>query len=230
VQNAPPKPELLQEVQATRKKTDIDFLHQEIPLALEQTLDGVTRVATIVKAMKGFSHIDAGNEKKAADLNAALQDTIVVARSELKYVAEVETTFAELPLVICHLGDLNQVFLNLLVNAAHAIADVMQPGGPKGRIRVQTRAEDDWVVVAISDTGAGIPEKIRSRIFEPFFTTKGVGKGTGQGLALARSIVVEKHGGSLTFETQVGSGTTFYIRIPVNGVDASLQATAAVAR
>jgi signal transduction histidine kinase len=208
--------ELRKEIQAAREAADIQFLRKEIPTALDQTLDGVGRVATIVQALKKFSHVEWGNEKTAANLNDAIESTLVVARNELKYVADVETAFADLPPVMCHLGDLNQVFLNLLVNAAHSIGEIVAKTGKKGRIRVETKEEGESVVVAISDTGAGIPPEIRSRIFEPFFTTKGVGKGTGQGLALARAVIVEKHGGSLTFESEVGKGSTFCIRIPFN--------------
>jgi PAS domain S-box-containing protein len=222
---------LIAEVEETRKQADLEFLNEEIPPALEQTLDGVSRVATIVQALKSFSHLDLGREKKGADLNAAIQSTIEVARNELKYVAEVETDFSEMPLIDCHLGDLNQVFLNLLLNAAHSIGDVVGGTSNRGRIQVKTRIDatpdGDWAVVAISDTGKGIPEEVRSRIFEPFFTTKQVGKGSGQGLALARAIVVEKHGGTLTFVTQVGAGTTFYVRIPAKSPGTS--ASAAVA-
>jgi PAS domain S-box-containing protein len=208
--------EMRQQIQAAREAADIQYLRKEIPTALDQTLDGVGRVATIVQALKKFSHVEWGHEKTAANLNDAINSTLVVARNELKYVADVETAFAELPPVMCHLGDLNQVFLNLLVNAAHSIGEIVAQTGKKGRIRVETSNQGESVVVAVSDTGAGIPPEIRSRIFEPFFTTKGVGKGTGQGLALARAIV-EKHGGSLTFESEVGKGSTFYIRIPFSG-------------
>ncbi|MFN8546231.1 MAG: ATP-binding protein [Candidatus Binatia bacterium] len=157
-------------------------------------------------------------EKLPADLNQALASTLTVARNELKYVADVETDFGDLPPVPCHLGDLNQVFLNLLVNAAHAIGDVVGTTGRKGQIGVRTAQEGGTVLIAISDTGGGIPEGIRDKIFEPFFTTKEVGRGTGQGLALARAIVVEKHGGTLTFESTLGHGTTFFIRLPVGDV------------
>ena len=143
-----------------------------------------------------------------------------------KYVADVEEHYGRLPPVLCHLGDLNQVFLNLMVNAAHAIGDVMEKTGKKGRIVVRTRQDAEWVEIAIRDTGTGIPEAARDKIFDPFFTTKEVGKGTGQGLTLARAIVVEKHGGMLTFETEVGKGTTFYVRLPVNGVQEPREAVA----
>lgn len=215
-------------VDAARQQADLEFLRKEIPVSLEQTLDGLDRVATIVRALKMFSHADLGSQT-AADLNSALESTIVVARNELKYVAEVEMAFADLPPVVCHVGDLNQVFLNLLLNAAHSIEDVVNGTGKKGQISVETHVDSkpdgDWAVVAISDTGAGIPEEVRGRIFEPFFTTKPLGKGTGQGLALARTIVVEKHGGSLTFDTEMARGTTFYVRIPVHGL-ASLATSA----
>jgi signal transduction histidine kinase len=131
--------------------------------------------------MKEFSHVDRTNEKTPGDLNRALESTLIVARNELKYVADVETQFSELPPVLCHLGDLNQVFLNLLVNAAHAIDDVIKSRGGKGKITVRTRVDEDCVEIAISDTGGGIPGEIQEKIFDPFFTTKGVGKGTGQG-------------------------------------------------
>jgi signal transduction histidine kinase len=141
-----------------------------------------------------------------------------VARNELKYVADVETEFSDLPLVICSLSDINQVFLNLLVNAAHAIGDVVGETGRKGTIRLRTRMEGSMVVISIADTGAGIPASIRERIFDPFFTTKQVGRGTGQGLAIARSVVA-RHKGTLTFESEVGKGTTFCVRLPIEGCD-----------
>jgi PAS domain S-box-containing protein len=213
-------PALLGELRRTEEASDCTYLLDEIPKALTQTLEGVTQVATIVRAMKDFAHPER-KERVAADINKALLSTLTVARNELKYVADVETDFGELPLVYCNLSDLNQVFLNLLVNAAHAIGDVVKQTGKKGRIRVRTVAEGKTVLVAISDTGSGIPEGIRSRIFDPFFTTKEVGRGTGQGLAIARSVVVDRHDGSLTFESVLGEGTTFCVRLPVQSGDDS---------
>ncbi|MGB2635683.1 MAG: PAS domain S-box protein [Candidatus Acidiferrum sp.] len=210
-------PQLLGDLGQIRKETDWDYLEQEIPRAMEQMLEGLGRVATIVRGMKEFSHVDRTNEKMPGDLNRALESTLVVARNELKYVADVETDFCQLPALVCHLGDLNQVFLNLLVNAAHAIEDSNKITGGKGKITVRTRRDGDWVEVSISDSGTGIPEEAREKIFDPFFTTKEVGKGTGQGLALARAIVVEKHGGTVTFETEMGKGTTFFVRLPLSG-------------
>lgn len=206
--------EMLQEVDQAEQGADLEYLQQEIPKALNQTEDGITRVATIVRAMKEFAHPDR-SEKTPANLNKALQSTLVVAGNEMKYVARVETDFGNLPMVPCHLGDINQVFLNLMVNAAHAIGEVVKGTQEKGLVRIVTRCVDKWAEVSISDTGRGIPEAIRDKIFEPFFTTKEVGKGTGQGLAIARSIVVEKHGGTLNFESQVGHGATFIVRLPL---------------
>ena len=195
---------------------DLEYLLEEIPKAIDQTLDGVQRVAKIVQAMKDFSHPDVQG-KQMADLNRALESTLTIAHNELKYVADVEADLdPNLPPVLCQVDDLNQAFLNLLINARDAIADVVGDGrSRKGKITVTSRREGDEVVIAISDTGTGIPEEIRDRIFDPFFTTKEVGKGTGQGLSIAYS-VVEKHGGSLTFETEVDKGTTFFVRLPIS--------------
>jgi signal transduction histidine kinase len=167
-----------------------------------------------------------------ADLNQAIASTLVIASNEYKYVAEVETQFGELPLVNCYAGEVNQVVLNLIVNAAHAIGDVVKSraseGAPaKGLITVRTRVLDNAVEIAISDTGNGIPVEVRQRIFDPFFTTKEVGKGTGQGLAIARNVVVDKHHGTLHFDTEIGKGTTFYIRLPIDGPAGSETASAA---
>ena len=211
-------PTLVEEVTRAEKESDSEYLLEEIPKALAQTLDGVNRVATIVRAMKDFAHPD-GTEKSAADLNKALLSTLTVARNELKYVADVETEFGDLPPVVCNIGDLNQVFLNLLVNAAHAVAEKVKDTGTKGRIQVRTFRDGGAVLITIADTGCGIPEANRARVFDPFFTTKEVGRGTGQGLAIARSVVVERHKGTLTFESEVGRGTTFYIRLPLVPVD-----------
>jgi two-component system, NtrC family, sensor kinase len=207
--------EIRRELRDAEEEADLPYLEAEAPRAIEQALEGVGRVATIVRAMKEFAHPDRA-AKAPVDLNQAIRSTLAVARNELKYVTDVETEFGELPAVTCHAGDLNQVFLNLLVNAAHAIADAVKDTGAKGRIRVRTRRDGDEVVVTISDTGTGIPETVRARIFDPFFTTKEVGRGTGQGLTIARNIVSQKHGGSLTFETELGRGTTFTVRLPID--------------
>ncbi len=210
-------PELLAQVEKEMEAADVDYLLEEIPNALQQSLEGVTRIAKIVQAMKDFAH-PGSNEKKAADLNKAIESTITVARNEWKYVAEVETHFdATLPLVPCLLGEFNQVILNMTINASHAIADVVGDGANgKGKITITTaNIADEWAEIRISDTGTGIPPHARSRIFDPFFTTKEVGKGTGQGLAISHHVIVEKHKGQLSFETETGQGTTFIIRLPL---------------
>ena len=210
---------LLSEIDEAERSADVDDLLENIPKALERSLEGLGRVATIVRSMKEFAHPDQ-RQKAPADLNRALASTLTIARNEYKYVAELETDYGDLPPVPCHMGELNQVFLNIVVNAAHAIESATRGIDRKGLIRVETRAEEDAVRISISDTGAGIPDEIRERIFEPFFTTKEVGKGTGQGLSIARSVVVDKHGGTLTFESELGRGTTFHIRLPLTQPDA----------
>jgi PAS domain S-box-containing protein len=207
---------LVSEIRAIEEDIDIAYLDANVPGSFESCQDGISRITTIVRAMKEFAHPDQ-TEMAPADLNQALQTTLAVAKNEYKYVADVATEFGDLPPVLCHVGDLNQVFLNLIVNAAHAIGDVVGQGGGKGTIRITACREGDLARIDIADTGSGIPEAIRPRIFDPFFTTKEVGKGSGQGLAIARSIVVTKHHGSLTFESEVGKGTTFTIRLPIAG-------------
>jgi len=195
------------------QSADLEYLVEHVPKALDRCIDGLQRITTLVRSMKEFAHPDQ-KTKTRADLNRAIESTLTIAKSEYKYVAELVLELGELPPVSCHVGELNQVFLNLVVNAAHAIGDVVKGTEQKGIIRVATRVDGDDVVISISDSGAGIPEHVRAKIFEPFFTTKEVGKGTGQGLAIARSVVVEKHGGTLSFETSPGRGTTFFVRIP----------------
>lgn len=210
-------PELLARNEEILAASDLDYLCEQIPSALKQTLEGVERVSKIVRAMKEFSH-PGGKEKTAADLNRAIESTVTVANNEWKYVADVKLELApELPLVPCFVGEFNQCILNLIVNAAHAIGDVVKKNpGTKGLITVQTRRDGDQVEVRVSDTGTGIPEASRPKIFEPFFTTKDVGKGTGQGLSIIYGSIVKRHGGAVKFETEVGRGTTFIIRLPIN--------------
>ena len=194
---------------------DLDYLTREIPKAIAQSLEGVGRVANIVRSMKEFSH-PGTDELQPVDVNKALECTLTVCRNEWKYVADVVTDLdPRLPLVPCMPGACNQVFLNLIINSAHAIAD-KQAGNctEKGTITVSTRSDGDWVEIRVADTGTGIPEKHRTKVFDPFFTTKKVGRGTGQGLAIAHSVIVDKHGGTLTFDTEVGHGTTFVVRLP----------------
>ncbi len=198
---------------------DLDYLAAEVPKAIEQTLEGVQRISAIVRSMKEFSH-PGSDEMTPIDINKALTSTYTVARNEWKYVAELQTDFdPDLPLVNCFPGELNQVFLNIIINAAHAIESVLpENSDQKGIIRISTGVIGKRVEVRISDTGCGIPDDIRHRIFDPFFTTKEVGKGTGQGLAIAHQVITEKHGGVLHVETQPGSGTTFIINLPAGEI------------
>ena len=192
-------------------ESDFEFFTEEIPKASEQIVNGVSRVSNIVKSMNEFSHTGDGVSGKS-DLNDMLKTTLVVAHNRLKKVAEIETDYApDLPAIPCGMGELNQVFLNLLLNAADAIAET----GERGVIKVSTAKSGDELIVRIADNGNGIPEENKDKIFTPFFTTKGVGKGTGQGLTFSYRIVVDRHKGRLYFDSQVGKGTTFYIHLPI---------------
>ncbi len=206
---------LIADVESSAREQKVEYMLRETPDAIRETLEGVERVTKIVLAMKEFSH-PGTEEKSEVDLNRCLENTITVARNEWKYVADVETSFeSSLPLVPCLPGELNQVFLNLVVNAAHSIADKVRSGTGKGIIRISSSLEKKYAKIKIGDTGTGIPENIKTKIFDPFFTTKSVGKGTGQGLAIAYNVVTEKHGGTITLDTEVGQGTTFTIRLPL---------------
>jgi two-component system NtrC family sensor kinase len=209
--------QLISEVESELASSDIEYLGPEITKAIEQTLEGIERVSTIVGAMREFSH-PGTTEKRATDIHKAIENTLVVCRNEWKYVAEIVTDFdPDLPLVPCVPGDFNQVILNLVVNAAQAIAEVVaKRSGEKGTITIQTRSEGRFAEIRVRDTGSGIPEEARSKIFNPFFTTKGIGEGTGQGLFISYSTIVRKHGGSLTYQTEIGRGTTFVIRLPLD--------------
>jgi PAS domain S-box-containing protein len=204
---------------------DLEYLRSDIPRAIAQTLEGVERVATIVGAMKEFSH-PGKKEKITVDIHKAIKSTLIVCRNEYKYVADMKTDFdPAMPLVPCISGDLNQVIMNLVVNAAHAIADSIKgQTETKGEISISTRRDGDWAEIRVSDSGMGIPEGIRGKIFDPFFTTKEAGKGTGQGLAICHAVITKKHGGTITFETKVGNGTTFIIRLPLSGGDRQSEA------
>ena len=208
--------EQLQQFCELHKKCDLEYLSEHIPKAIDLSLEGVKRIAKIVKGFKEFSH-PGSEEKQTINLNQAIETTISVAKHEWKYCADVVTAFdVDLPAVPCLIGEFNQVILNLIVNSAHAISSAAEKNGSgKGTITISTRREGDWARIAVGDTGAGIPVEIRSRVFEPFFTTKEVGKGTGQGLALAHAAIVKRHQGQLWFESELGKGTTFFIRLPL---------------
>jgi len=219
---APPSAEALRRVEDAAHETDVRFLLEEIPQAIRQLLEGIQRVSDIMRAMKEFSH-PGGEEKIATDVKKAIENTVTVSRNEWKYVAETVLDIPDnLPPLHCVPGDLNQALLNVIINAAHSIEEkAAQGAGAKGLIRISARADGGWIEIRISDTGAGIPDAIRDRVFEPFFTTKPIGKGTGQGLAIAQSVIADKHGGSIRFESAPGQGATFIIRMPIRPENAS---------
>ncbi len=203
------------EIAELERKHDLEYLRAEVPKAFTRTFDGVERVTNIVKAMKEFAHPDA-NEQSPVDLLHALETTLLVASNEYKYVAKVRTEFGELPQVVCNVGELNQVFLNLIVNAAHAIKDSGKDAD-SGEILIRAHPQGDQAVICVRDNGCGVPEENLSKLYDPFFTTKEVGRGTGQGLAISHSIVVDKHGGEINVSSQMGVGTEFTVRLPISG-------------
>jgi PAS domain S-box-containing protein len=211
----PTQQALRAEIERLAEERDLPFIRVELPRAFERVFDGVNRVSTIVKAMKEFAHPDS-EEQSPADLNHALETTLLVASNEYKYVAKVHTDFGMLPPVVCNIGELNQVFLNLVVNAAHAIHDAGKDS-ESGEIRIRTEVVTDEAVIHVRDNGCGIPADNLSKLYDPFFTTKEVGRGTGQGLSIAHSILVEKHGGTIHVTSEVGVGTEFVLRIPIGG-------------
>jgi len=208
-------PELVQRIEELEEDADLEFIVEEIPKACKRALDGTERVASIVRAMKNFAHPGTG-EMSMVDINQALENTIVVSKNEWKYVADIVQDFNSVPMVKCLPGDINQVLLNTVVNAAHAIGDVVGDSNDKGTITLSTAASDHDLIIRIADTGTGIPENIREKVFDPFFTTKEVGKGSGQGLAIVHDIIVERHGGTIDIESEVGKGTTFIITLPLS--------------
>jgi signal transduction histidine kinase len=206
----------LAELLAAEVDADLEYSCEALPSVLERSLQGVERVSKIVHAMKSFAH-PGGDQLAATELKGLIESTVMVATNEWKYVADVEVTCApDLPPVPCIAGELNQVILNLLVNAAHAVSDVVGQSGDKGRITIQATSDNTHAEIRLTDTGTGIPEKARAKVFEPFFTTKEVGKGTGQGLSMAYNCIVKRHRGSIGFETELGVGTTFIIRLPLD--------------
>lgn len=213
---------LAQEVDSIAKSMDLAYLLKEIPKSLQQSLAGMDRIKTIVAAMSEYSH-PSTEILAPVDLNHLIEITLTMCRSEWKNVAMVRLQLDKaLPLVPCMSGEISQVLINLIVNAAHAIADVLpSTEGGMGVIVISTAVYADWVVISITDTGSGIPLAIRDQIFEPQFTAKGIGNGTGQGLALAWSVVVDKHHGTITFDSEIGEGTTFRIRLPLHGTPAA---------
>ena len=207
--------ELLAEIEELEEAADVEYLSIETPTAFEQTKNGVDRVAKLVLGLKGFAHAGDGESKRTVDINEIITNSLVVCQNAYKYVAKLELDLGELPAIKVYPGDIGQVVVNLVVNAAQAIGDCKNKDGELGLIRIQTTCDSKWVTITVSDTGGGIPEGVRQRIFDPFFTTKDIGHGSGQGLAISRNIVHEKHQGEIALESTVGQGSTFFIRLPI---------------
>lgn len=206
---------LVEAYESAAREAEVDYLATEVPNAIKESLDGIEQVAAIVRALKSFAH-PGTDQKSPSDLNEMITDTVAVARGEWRSVADIDLSGLdpELPLVPVLAGPLKQVLLNMVINSAHAIEDAFADSGGKGQITISTAEAGGFVEIAVADNGGGIAPEIRDRIFEPFFTTKTVGKGSGQGLAIAQSIV-GNHNGTLTFESEVGQGTVFTIRLPI---------------
>lgn len=200
--------ELRQKIAQLRRDADFDFIHEDLPQLLAESDDGLSRVKKIVQDLKDFSRVDQ-SDWQMADINQGLDSTLNVVMNEVKYKAEIRKDYGALPAARCLAAQLNQVFMNMIVNASHAISG-------RGEIRLRTSCVDDWICIAIADNGSGMSPEVQRRIFDPFFTTKPVGQGTGLGLSLSFSIV-KKHGGRIEVESEVGQGTTFRIWIPVKG-------------
>ncbi len=218
VENEKIEPAVLTSLEESKEELDWDYLAEEIPLTIKQSKEGVERISKIVRAMKEFSH-PGSKDKAPVNINDIINTTIIVASNEWKYVAEMETDLAtDLPSVTCLADEMGQVFLNILVNAAHAIADSLgeNPDGKKGAISIVSRQDEEWIEVCIKDNGKGMPATVQEHIFDPFFTTKEVGKGTGQGLTIAHSVVTDKHQGTLICKSEEGVGTSFSIRLPID--------------
>ena len=193
---------------------DLSFLHDNLAASTVLALDGLKRIADIVAATKEFAYPHQ-KEKVPTDVNTAIESTLIIANSQIRYVADIACDLGPVPHIPCHRGELNQVILNLVVNAAQAIGDVVKSTGRRGEIKIKTWAETDRVRISISDTGTGMTPEVMEKMYEPFFTTKPVGTGTGQGLAISRSAIVDKHGGTIDVESKLGVGSTFTISLPI---------------
>jgi signal transduction histidine kinase len=209
------EPQLVEQILASADSISLDYLRDELPSALTEAKDGTKRVADIVKAMKEFSH-PGFQDAQRIDLSRAINNSITMAKNEWKHHAKVEFTADEtVPMVECYAGELNQVLLNIIVNAAHAIQEKW-PSGEQGLISINTRLEDNQVAITIADNGTGMSDAVKQRIFDPFYTTKDVGKGTGQGMSIAYGIIVEQHGGAINIDSTEGEGTTITLNLPLS--------------
>jgi signal transduction histidine kinase len=192
----------------------IDFILDDVEELIEESTEGLQRITDIVQNLRDFSRIDQAEDFGDYDLNSGIEATLVVAKNAIKYDCNIQTDFSEVPMIFCNSGQVNQVFLNILVNAAQAIGTVERDD--RGTIAIKTYATETDVVCEISDDGPGIPDDKVSKIFDPFFTTKPVGKGTGLGLSVSYDIIVNKHKGQLLVDSTVGEGTTFKIVLPIH--------------
>lgn len=199
------------------EKADLEYIKAEMPSALDACKDGIQRISNIVVAMKNFAYKGNG-QLEPFDIQPLIESTIEISRNEWRFIADLETDYDPNLIQIKGMKDeLGQVLLNLIVNAAHAIEDGQSDSQEKGSIRVLTEQSGNWAVIRVIDDGCGIPDSVKEKIFDPFFTTKEVGRGSGQGLAIAYNVITEKHGGELRVESEVGKGTTFILRLPIAG-------------
>ena len=203
------KKELIEKME---KQLKIDYILDDVDKLLMENIEGLARIATIVGNLKKFSRDSHGEEFVDADINDGIRSVLVLVKNELKYYADIVTEYGDIGQVPCNISELNQIFLNIVINAVQAIKE--QGKKEKGLITIKTKRESQWVTISIADDGPGIPEEIRDKIFDPFFTTKPVGTGTGLGLSICYEIVVTKHRGDLKFESEVGTGTVFTVKIP----------------
>lgn len=209
-------PDVLARLRAMRAGIDLDYLIEDIPVLMAESREGISRVRKIVQDLKDFSRVDANQEWQWANLHTGIDSTLNIVSNEVKYKADVVREYGDIPEIECLPSQLNQVFMNIIVNGAHAIS------GARGRITIRTGAAGDHVWVEISDNGSGIPREHLPRIFDPFFTTKAIGSGTGLGLSLSYGII-QKHHGQIEVQSEAGQGTTFRITLPVHHAPATGQ-------
>lgn len=208
-------PEQLAALENAEEDADLEYIQNKTPRAFEATVDGLVQVMKIVSAMRQFSRPDRG-ETAYADLNRAIRASLAVAKNEYKYVADVRVELGQIPPVLCTVSEISQVILGLIVNAAQAVGEARRGTDERGSIRIKSARQAEGVCISVSDDGGGIAEEVQHLVFEPFFSTKKT-KHPAQDLAFSRTIVVEKHGGTLNFETQLGVGTTFSMWLPTHG-------------
>lgn len=204
-------PDIKKQLAEIKDRIELDYLKDDIPELMEQSKEGIERVRKIVQDLKDFSRVDSNVEWQWSNLHAGINSTLNVVNNEIKYRAEVVKDYGDIPDIECLPSQLNQVFMNLVVNASHAIT------ADRGTITIQTRHENDEVIIKVSDTGSGIPPDVLPKIFDPFFTTKPIGKGTGLGLSLSYGII-KKHNGEIRVDSELGKGTTFTIRLPIEHI------------